>query len=1190
MLQRKMLVWFLVGVTAVLAACERQVTAPPAALATPPSARKDVGSHLGAGTTVVKPSDTHGWYFWNDKNDSFTGSPGEFTTGPATPPMGSGSVRLGPLTDDGTTAAGHSVIATNEFFGVKLSNITTLSYSTYQSGPTLAIAMQFDVRYRTTDASYGGRLVYEPYQNGAVAVGSGWQPWSPLAGRWWASKTSAAGTGGAQVVALPAGNCGQSTPCTWAEILAAFPDAVIAGRFLFKAGSNWNGFDGNVDGVTVGVNGSDAVFDFEAEIPCTTVCYADAASGNDLAGGGTPATAKKTIQAAINAVSANGTVRVLPGTYNEIAPNSTLATGGTYQFGLFFGAAKPGVTLMGVTAADVPITSASATLATINTDATNNFGPSDIFVEAANVTIRGVTIGANASGYNKTVEVIGDNFTLQYVTTALPPESGGGSIYINDFSADGSVVKAYHVLDNRFLDGTSVDISSGAGYTGPVSGREILRNQFDLQNYGFNGVSFNGTLAAVPWFVNPVGGAIIKNNSFKNSTQYIRARGTYDNAQFDWASYFNDNTFDRATVALITQAPFNVRTYASGVSTNARRVGGTIQEEVDLAVANDIVKAKAGTYAENVVINKAGLKLLGSGIDISTIIGPKGTAGGTTLQVPAGSTGALIDGFTVTRDGNTTADWNGALNNQGVALYATGSTLQNSKVTGNRNGVFVYGATNVSVLNNIIDFNRTGLHLVNDVTGLVVRNNFITNNWTMGVLFRDEALPNATGAVTIQDNSISGNWYSQVEGRSKFSAPALNVSGNWLGTNAPTVFVGPAADAASGSGEPGYAAQIPVLFGGAATPPPSAPTIVYNGLNASNPVNYVQFRCTGTDGSAALGFQPSGPLSVGGACPPPPPVVAIASPDLSVNEGQLLTTSGKFTGTGLTITANNVVGTFTPNNAAGTWTWSYPTTDNLPVTKIVVTAKDGFVQIVADTFTYQAANVAPSATFNAPSSVNEGASFTISLSSPTDPSSVDAAAGFTYAFNCGAGYGAFSSSTSRTCTAPVAVSLAVKGTIRDKNGGTREYTATVNVLNSKQVKTNVRNTLAALLPTGSRTTDDALRRAIAHLDRSLASYLWADGSHLTRRGDDVFSEEEAAVEDLVKIRSGPAAATVAQAMLALALVDKELAQTAIDEATSSSRRNAAQVYMSKAAYDMSHGDYDGAIEDYRRAWKVATGN
>ena len=152
--------------------------------------------------------------------------------------------------------------------------------------------------------------------------------------------------------------------------------------------------------------------------------------------------------------------------------------------------------------------------------------------------------------------MVATDFTLQYAKTSIP--GGGGSIYIDDFSATGNVVKTYHILDNRFHDGTSIDIASGAGSTGPLSGREILRNSFDLGNNGFNAISFTGT-GGQPWFVNPVGGAIITDNDFSNSTQYIRARGVYLESQFHWKSFWDDNTFDRAAVALVTQVPFDVQ-------------------------------------------------------------------------------------------------------------------------------------------------------------------------------------------------------------------------------------------------------------------------------------------------------------------------------------------------------------------------------------------------------------------------------------------------------------------------------------------------------------------------------------------------------------------------------------------------------------------------------------------------------
>jgi len=274
-------------------------------------------------TIVVRPADLvpdsspTGWYFWNDADDLPTGSPGQLVAGPATPPMGIGSVELGPLTT-ASGATGSAVIATNAYSGTKLVDISSLGYSSSQPGPTLAIALLFDVKYRTSDSAYGGRLVFEPYQNGMVVVGSGWQTWSPLAGKWWATKTTVAGTGGTQVVPLPAGNCAISTPCAWSDILAAFPDAQIKGRLLLKAGSNWTGFDGYADALTVGVSGNDTTYDFDVPTPCTMTCYVRP-DGNDLNGGAanTPGEAKKTIQAGVNAVSTGGFVFIAAGTYTE---------------------------------------------------------------------------------------------------------------------------------------------------------------------------------------------------------------------------------------------------------------------------------------------------------------------------------------------------------------------------------------------------------------------------------------------------------------------------------------------------------------------------------------------------------------------------------------------------------------------------------------------------------------------------------------------------------------------------------------------------------------------------------------------------------------------------------------------------------------------------------------------------------
>jgi hypothetical protein len=96
--------------------------------------------------------------------------------------------------------------------------------------------------------------------------------------------------------------------------------------------------------------------------------------------------------------------------------------------------------------------------------------------------------------------------------------------------------------------------------------------------------------------------------------------------------------------------------------------------------------------------------------------------------------------------------------------------------------------------------------------------------------------------------------------------------------------------------------------------------------------------------------------------------------------------------------------------------------------------------------TVNVTNVAPTATFTAPASTFAGSPFTLSLSSPSDPSGADTAAGFTYAFDCGSGYGGFGSASSASCPTSDTGSRSVGGKIRDEDGGVSEYRATVSVV------------------------------------------------------------------------------------------------------------------------------------------------
>jgi hypothetical protein len=113
--------------------------------------------------------------------------------------------------------------------------------------------------------------------------------------------------------------------------------------------------------------------------------------------------------------------------------------------------------------------------------------------------------------------------------------------------------------------------------------------------------------------------------------------------------------------------------------------------------------------------------------------------------------------------------------------------------------------------------------------------------------------------------------------------------------------------------------------------------------------------------------------------------------------------------------------------------------------------KDGGETEYTNTVTIS--NVAPTATFNASTPVNEGSAISLSLTAPFDPSSADAAAGFQYAFDCGSGYGLFGTSDSTTCPTDDNGSRTVKGKIQDKDGGVNEYTASVSINNVAPIAT-----------------------------------------------------------------------------------------------------------------------------------------
>ena len=499
---------------------------------------------------------------------------------------------------------------------------------------------------------------------------------------------------------------------------------------------------------------------------CLLNVYVDD-SGNDANAGDTPATAKKTIQAGIDAACAGGTVHVYPGAYSETATNRfVLGVNGPHQFGLFIDKA---MTIQGVDGSGTPITSYSSVLAEVVTNATNNFGYSGIFVEGDGVKIQGVKILPNVPEDNKTIEVIGDNFTLKYCHLAIPV---GGSVYFNDWQfntgTNTSHLQSYN-LDGNWLDmGTSIDLASGAGFSGLASGRLIKNNKFTNSEF-WPSISFNGSDTGVPWFVYSVGGAVITGNNFTNTyntvdvtSGHIRARGTYDNTQFDWNSYWSSNTFNKAVVTAVgAYPPITVRTYSYpgfyGTYNNVRRIGVTIQGEVDNASTNDQVLIAVGIYSNPVSINKNDLTLQGAGIGQTKLQGDGTTCTTAGIAFSGSRSGITIADMSITGWLDGIQMFTGPLSNVLIEDVEASNNCRHgiwSQAFG-INGLTVRRVTASSnnALPNAAQSGR-GIWIINGVKqNIVIENGFFNNNRLVGI---DVSDGNVTG-LTISGNEVKGN-------------------------------------------------------------------------------------------------------------------------------------------------------------------------------------------------------------------------------------------------------------------------------------------------------------------------------------------------------------------------------------------------------------------------------------------------
>jgi parallel beta-helix repeat protein len=218
-------------------------------------------------TTVitVTPVITNGWFYITETVGPGAGLlPFDIVLSPPDPTLGKASARL-VITD----VNWRHMYLSPVFTGTRLSDITVFEYrlripSASSQVPYINIGWDDDVT--DGDTGFRGRLVYSPPSLPADAwhiVDARNDP-TP---RWYTTLTGAP-------------QCTSTTPCTFAQVVAAYPNAAIhpnvpLGFIGIRVGGVGSTGMGYADGLRVGVGSQVTLFDFEAASPTTVTLAAN---------------------------------------------------------------------------------------------------------------------------------------------------------------------------------------------------------------------------------------------------------------------------------------------------------------------------------------------------------------------------------------------------------------------------------------------------------------------------------------------------------------------------------------------------------------------------------------------------------------------------------------------------------------------------------------------------------------------------------------------------------------------------------------------------------------------------------------------------------------------------------------------------------------------------------------------------
>ena len=740
-------------------------------------------------TVTVGPGSLNGWYFYDDQTDVQLSDSADhgFVVGPDTPLLGTGSVHLTKTTND------KYGIATAQFAGTALSDITALSYSTYRaSGTTAQVpSLGFDVDSDTTDAdtSYQGRLTYEPYFTHTVDTGT-WQTWNTqddaASGNWWFSHSTL--SDGTTSV------CTQSDPCTWSELVDAYPNASISGQFILRTnGATNEAFDGNVDNLTMGLSGVNTVYDFDPLIE-TTVSDGSVSS----------------LQSALDNTISGGTV-YLSGDYSgsDITINHpvtlTAADGASPTF-----TGKITINSDDVTVSGLDITNPNAGYGVVVQAKSNvklqNNKIHDIGTNLTEGSAQAIYLDGGSAG----ASIGGDSFTGNEITnvgtTTLAYGTSGSAkgIFVGDSDGSGAIT-GLNISGNKISDiyasttpwdysaspvekkgrgAYGVLINYGANSTGSTEATITGNTIKTLSGLWAHAIGLEGDTPSTSVTGNIISG--LSDNKSNTDAVAVKFEDNPDAASVD----VSGNTLDDVTVTNSTSTVLvdgtlsgtddNTEVHVDGgVYYYGQNAFSTVLEGVSRVAENGTVSVAPGDYnlQEDHTISAGGqtgwyLPIVTNGITLRGI-----NASGNAVT-SAGDVSAYLYSTDDTANGAwATQDLVGVFGND-VTIQGLGIML---KLSPNK-GIEVIGANGFTAKNNA--FSPIPARLYADIANYTDSTDHSTGNdisqFGSGIYFNNNSVTSARTA-TVQDNTFT---HSRISFNTLGNHWAIDISGNTFDGNA----------------------------------------------------------------------------------------------------------------------------------------------------------------------------------------------------------------------------------------------------------------------------------------------------------------------------------------------------------------------------------------------------------------------